>query len=83
VVDNYTTAIVLNNKLLFIGELKKTNANSIVIVGSSNHKPTHIGTVKLIISDDDKNIIVIIILKVLFFLILLVNILSISQISNI
>jgi len=36
VVDNCTTAIVLNDKSLFIGELKKTNTYDIVIVGSSN-----------------------------------------------
>ena len=81
VVDNCITTIVLNNKLLFIGELKKTNAYGIVIVGSSNYKLTHISTMKLTLSNDDRNIIDIIILKVLFFITLPVIILSISQIS--
>jgi len=75
------TTIVLNNKLLFIGELKKTNAYGIVIVGSSNYKLTHISTMKLTLSNDNRNIIDIIILKVLFFITLPVIILSISQIS--
>ena len=53
VIDSCTTATVLNNKHTFSGKLKDTSDFGIITLGRMDHKPTHVGTVKILIKDDE------------------------------
>ena len=49
IVDNCTTITVLNDKFLFLEELKPTTSYGIITVGGTNYKLTYIGTAKMLV----------------------------------
>ena len=73
---------VLNDILLFVGELKLITNYSIVTVESTDYKLTYIGTAKITVYDDDGNIKEILLKNALYFLTSSVNITYIGQLSQ-
>ena len=80
-VDNCTTAIVLNNKSLFVEELTLTSAFSLVTVSGCDYYPIHYGSTALTVRNDDNAIVKIPMLKALHFPTLPVNVISIGELS--
>ena len=68
-VDNHATVTVLNNKALFVGDLRKAQWIGVETVGSDNHRPNHVGAAEISIKDDESNIYNILIPNALFFLV--------------
>ena len=81
VIDNYATATVLNTKDLFVGALCPVSSIRIVTVEGEDFSPTHIGIAFLSWKDDEDKTHDITITDTLCFPTLLVNVVSILQLS--
>ena len=81
VIDNCATEIILNNKSLFFGNLRKSQGIDIVTVGSDNNLPTHVEKSEFSIKDEERKIHNGRTPDALYFLSCLVSDLSIGKLS--